>query len=236
MSKAIPARTMQTIARSIYKEASSYGFGPVDIIRLINELMDLCKDGNDAPPERPAPEVPDLSKSAAALPKLPLRGKRVLLREFQSGSDLALLGEWLPDKYGRYFVLSCATAQRMTIETLANSPANHLSIITLLDGRPIGAMAYLDHSETQKRAELRKLIGDPLSRGQGLAEEATRLWIDYGMRTLGLEKIYVSTLQTHLSNIRLNEAVGFKVEGLLRNEVCIDGQRHDVLRMGVWRE
>jgi RimJ/RimL family protein N-acetyltransferase len=76
------------------------------------------------------------------------------------------------------------------------------------------------------------LIGDPAFRGQGLAEEATRLWIEYGVNSLDLEKIYVSTLQTHLSNIRLNEKVGFHVEGLLRDEVLIDGTRHDVLRMG----
>jgi RimJ/RimL family protein N-acetyltransferase len=50
---------------------------------------------------------------------------------------------------------------------------------------------------------------------------------------LRLEKVYVSTLQTQLSNIRLNESVGFRVEGLLRGEVRIDGERHDVLRMGL---
>ena len=108
--------------------------------------------------------------------------------------------------------------------------------MTLLDDRPIGVMAFLDHNVTQNRAELRKLIGDPESRGRGLAEEATRLWVAYGMLTLGLEKVYVSTLQTHIANIKLNEDIGFKVEGLLRNEVLIDGKRHDVLRMGIWQE
>ena len=66
-----------------------------------------------------------------------------------------------------------------------------------------------------------------------MAEEATRLWIRYGVNVLKLEKIYVSTLQTQISNIKLNESIGFRVEGLLRNEVLIDGTRHDVLRMGL---
>jgi len=66
----------------------------------------------------------------------------------------------------------------------------------------------------------------------GLAEEATRLWIAYGIDALRLEKINVSTLQTHINNIKLNEKIGFQVEGLLRDEVLIDGTRHDVLRMG----
>ena len=52
-------------------------------------------------------------------------------------------------------------------------------------------------------------------------------------RQLGLEKIYVSTLQTHIRNIQLNETIGFQVEGVLHNEVRIRDHRHDVLRMGM---
>ena len=73
------------------------------------------------------------------------------------------------------------------------------------------------------------------ARGKGYAEEATRLWIEYGFRVLGIDKIYVSTLQTHLRNIKLNEEIGFRVEGLLREEVLLDGRRLDVLRMGLCR-
>ena len=236
MPKEIPAQTIRTLARSIFKEASSYGFRPVDIVRLINELMDLCTGGTESIKNDPPPQIENRPDQDGSPFQLPLIGKRVKIREFRADSDVQLLEKWLPDKYGRYFVLSCATAQAISVDTLTNSPGNHLGIITLLDDHPIGAMAYLDHNESQKRAELRKLIGDVSSRGRGLAEEATRLWVRYGMQTLGLEKIYVSTLQTHISNIKLNEDIGFRVEGLLRDEVLIDGQRHDVLRMGILRE
>ena len=61
------------------------------------------------------------------------------------------------------------------------------------------------------------------------------MWIQYGIHGLGLglEIIYVSTLQTQIANIKLNEKIGFQVEGLLTNEVLIDGERRDVLRMGL---
>ncbi|MDJ0710591.1 MAG: GNAT family protein [Woeseiaceae bacterium] len=235
MTKEIPIQTIQTIGRSIFKEASSYGFAPIDMVRLINELMDLCTADDGGELSAGADKAENAAVTAHAdVGELPIHGQRVSIRAYQP-DDFDLLQRWLPDKYGRFFVLSSATAQTVTIESLTDSPSNRLGIITR-DGRPIGAMAYLDISETQKRAELRKLIGDPDSRGQGLAEEATRLWIRYGMGSLGLEKIFVSTLQTHIANIRLNEAVGFRVEGLLRNEVLIDGRRFDVLRMGIWRD
>jgi RimJ/RimL family protein N-acetyltransferase len=233
MKREIPSETIDTLARSIFKEASGYGFGQVDLIRLINALMDLCTKVEFSA-KTPEEEVrPDLGAFTGSPTELPVVGERIIIRSFDNARDKRLLEQWLPDKYGRYFLLSCATAQSITIDALIGSDDNHLGIITLLDGTPIGAMAFLDHSQKQKRAELRKLIGDTASRGRGLAEEATKLWIRYGVRKLNLEKIYVSTLQTQISNIKLNERFGFRVEGLLRNEVTIDGSRHDVLRMGL---
>jgi len=231
MDNQIPLATIQTFARSIFKEASKYGFGQLDIIRLVNELMDYCTDqegGAMGPTD--THEIPTLLASETSC--LPLTGKRLMIRSFAAESDIAILDTWLSDKYGRYFVLSSTAAHTLSIEELVNGDRNNLGVITTLEGKPIGALAYLDLDVEQKRAELRKLIGDPQFRGMGLAEEATRLWVAYGINALGLEKVYVSTLQTHISNIKLNEKIGFKVEGLLRDEVLIDGVRHDVLRMG----
>ena len=236
MPKEIPSQTIHALARSIFKEASSYGFRQVDIIRLVNVLMDLCtSDNKTSYSERLSNTEHDRDRDELSW-QLPLVGDRVKIRAFSAESDMKLLEKWLPDKYGRYFLLSCATAQNITVAGLTESPNNHLGIITLRNDQPIGVLAYLDHSKSQKRAELRKLIGEVNSRGRGLAEEATRLWVSYGLRSMGLEKIFVSTLQTHISNIKLNEDIGFRVEGLLRNEVLIDGVRHDVLRMAICKE
>lgn len=231
MNKQIPIATIQTFARSIFKEASKYGFGQLDVIRLVNELMDYCSNQEGAAVGANDPgEQPTLLPSEAS--GLPLTGERFMIRPFAAETDSAILESWLSDKYGRYFVVSSTAAHSVSIEELANGDRNQLGVITTPDGKPIGALAYLNLDTDQKRAELRKLIGDPEFRGTGLAEEATRLWIAYGVSALGLEKIYVSTLQTHINNIKLNEKIGFQVEGLLRDEVLIDGVRHDVLRMG----
>jgi len=70
----------------------------------------------------------------------------------------------------------------------------------------------------------------------GLAKEATKLWIEYRILALGLKKIYLNTLFTNVRNIRLNEDLGFQVEGILRNEIFFEGKHYDVLRMGLWRD
>ena len=235
MSKRIPDDTIAALGRSIHKEARRYGFGQLDVVRLINQLMDLSSSAAaDEVRDPKGPVHPDSLEPISD--ELPIAGERVRIRPLDYASDAALFDTWLKDRYGRFFLLSAAQARSAPVSELIDDADNHLAIITLLDGKPIGALAFLDHSRQQKRAELRKLIGDVDARGQGLAEEATRLWIRYGVGRLGLQKIYVSTLQTHIRNVKLNEQIGFRVEGLLRNEVCIDGERHDVLRMGFWQD
>lgn len=233
MPEKIPVATIAAMARSIVKEAHKYGFDQVDIVRLVNEILD---GGITIEPAVDSGfEDADSADTGSAPASFPLTSSNVRIRAFDPAADLQLLKAWLPDKYGRYFVLSSASARSESIDALVRDDNNLFGIITLPDASPIGALAFLDYTSVQKKAELRKLIGEPDYRGIGLAEEATRLWVRYGFEILRLDKIFVSTLQTHLSNIKLNERIGFKVEGLLQNEVLIDGVRHDVLRMGICR-
>ncbi len=139
----------------------------------------------------------------------------------------------MTDTRGRHFLLSRTTAE--PVDLLATD-RNILGVITLGDGRPIGMTAFLDYDPVQKKAELRKLIGEPEHRGKGYGKQASALWIQYGIQNLGLRKIYLSTLETDLRNIRLNEELGFKVEGILRSECWFDGEYHDILRMAFLAE
>ncbi len=117
---------------------------------------------------------------------------------------------------------------------IANS---HNLIGTILhNDRPIGCVAYLDYCATQRRAELRRLIGEADLRELGLAHEAVALWVGYGLDALGLRKIYQYTLATHDQDIKLNEDLGFRIEGILRHELLIEDEYHDLLRMGLCRD
>jgi RimJ/RimL family protein N-acetyltransferase len=142
---------------------------------------------------------------------------------------------WLEDDQGRMFMLTCSAGSFHDCADLLQGRGSHLAIVETLDATPIGAVAFLHHDPVQRKAELRKLIGEPAARGHGYAREATALWIRFGFEVLGLRKIYLDTLETSLRNIRLNESLGFSVEGILRNELLLDGVEHDVLRMGLCR-
>jgi len=234
MTDQIPLATIQTLARTIFKEAKKYGFRQLDMIRLVNELMDYCAD-EDTVVSRNSVVGSDSGAEKTVAESLPIASERIIIRSLDASSDLPILKTWMSDSYGRHFVLSSTSAQTRSIEDLVLDNNSQFGIVTTCNGRPIGALAYLNYDMHQHRAELRKLIGVSDYRGKGYAEEATRLWLEFGLQALRLDKIYVSTLQANLGNIRLNERVGFEVEGLLRDEVMIDGIRHDVLRMGYCR-
>ena len=236
MPPKIPDETIRAFSRTLYQEGQRYGFGQLDFVRLINMLMDMTSGTETDPAPAPASEAPLLSYKEYNVGAFPLSSPRVRIRRAEPKADVALLEKWMQDDYGRHFLLSCATAQRMKVPALLENPANEIGIVTLADGAPIGSVAFLDLDSIQRRAELRKLIGVPDARGQGFAEEATALWIKYGCERLDLEKFYVSTLQTHIRNIRLNELIGFRVEGILQDEIRIGKSRYDVLRMGLTAE
>jgi RimJ/RimL family protein N-acetyltransferase len=231
----IPDKTLETLARGFFKESLDYGFKKIDYLRFVNALLDIAMKNSRA--------LEGNSHSAEAAPAfnvegcgdLPLEGERVIIRNC-TPHDCKLLKQWVEDEAGREFLLSRTTAKAVKVESVTHDPGSIIGIISLKNDQAIGAVAYCDHNKDQHRAELRKLIGEPAHRRMGYALEATRLWISYGVQKLKLKKIYLSTLNTNIRNIKLNEALGFQVEGILRNEVFFDHSYHDLLRMGMFVE
>jgi len=232
--------TIEALSRNFYKETAQYGFGPLDYVRFVNLLLDLsmAKEREQTERETGPEEHADAIAAAPTIDarSLPLRGERIAVREFDRTRDFPLFERWLADEAGRQFLLSSVTARRLGIREVADSAANRIGVIELPGGEPIGSVAYFDYDPAHGKAELRKLIGEPSLRGKGYARQAAALWIRFGLEALGLRKIYLNTLETNIRNIRINEELGFRVEGILHDEVCIDGTYYDVLRMGLWRE
>lgn len=227
---------IEALARSFIKEAKSYGFEQIDFVRFVNVFLDhsMTKTKKDNSTETIKPGRINYNSIESVNP--PLEGENIKIRLMNHSSDRKLLEEWQCDEKGRKFLLSRTTAYKMSVKELVEDDTNIIGIITLKDNTPVGAAAFLNYDNKHSKAELRKLIGNPDYRGKGYAKEAIKLWINYGFGFLKLNKIYLNTFNTNIRNIRLNEELGFRVEGVLRNEVFVDNEYKDVLRMGLWRE
>lgn len=231
MKKEISDETIKTIAASFLKQARKYGFTLNDYLKFTNYLLDEAMQSFSVSSKNEQNQV-YFQKSSN---KLPLETERLIIRQ-TSRKDLPLINLWLEDKEGRFFLLSRLDNQNQTIEEIFEDDSNLLGTICLKDKTPIGVIAYLNIDEYHRKAELRKMIGVTKERGKGYGNEATKAWLEYGLFTLNLEKIYLTTINTDIKNIRINEALGFRVEGLLRNELKIDGEYYDVLQMSLLKE
>ncbi len=210
----------------MYKQGCEYGFSRQDFVRFVNILLDLAfeRSGVYTP-------LPSSKTDNEPPPDFAISAPRVTIRRYQE-DDLELLDSWVSDPQGRLFLLTRTGGASSSLEALVDAEDSVFGIVEH-EGRPIGTLAYINLDVELGTAELRKLIADPGVRGRGYAKEATQYWLEYGVTNLGLRKIYLNTLDTNLANIRLNEQLGFRVEGLLREECFFDGGYHDILRMGL---
>ncbi len=232
----LPEPTIEALARSFVKEGASYGFKQIDYVRFVNILLDYAMGEESNKKLSAHLKYNNIQKYLDELVTPPLIGEHIKVRLMNKKKDRDLFEKWLKDNTGKRFLLSRITAREMSINELLSADSNIIGIITLLDDTPIGSVAFLNYDVNHLKAELRKLIGNLNYRGKGYAKEATKLWIEYGFSSLDLKKIYLNTFDTNIHNIRLNEELGFRAEGILRNEVFVDGEYKDVLRMGLWRE
>ena len=84
-----------------------------------------------------------------------------------------------------------------------------------------------------RTATLGIFIGEKDCRGQGFGEEAVRALCRFAFGEMSLRKIRLDVQVANASAIKTYERVGFKKEGVLRQEVFRQGRALDVLRMGL---
>jgi len=228
----IPDETVEAVARGFYRQIVEYGFQERDQLRFVNEFLDMVMTSQSGTTvlER---NVSWKDPHKSSVKQLPLQSERVSIEAFEPRVHTRIVEEWINTPEGRMFLLSRVTSRELGIEEVIESEGNILGLITLIDRTPIGLLAYLNWDRRQRKAELRKLVGKRSCRGKGLGREATGLWIKYGFHSLGLHKIYLTTLDTNIRNIKLNESLGFRTEGVLRDECRFDNSYHDVLRMSL---
>ena len=80
--------------------------------------------------------------------------------------------------------------------------------------RPVGQVALYQIDWVARRAEYgRLIIGDQAARGRGIAQQATRLLLDYGVQTLGLDEIYLEVFAHNVPALAVYRSCGFIITG-----------------------
>jgi RimJ/RimL family protein N-acetyltransferase len=171
-----------------------------------------------------------------------IRGERLYLRSIER-DDLERCYAWMNDEdlratlSQRYPVSLAREADWVERATRGQDPSHLALAICLVQGdRHIGNCS-LEHIDRENgTATLGIFIGERDCRGEGLGEEAVRTLCLYGFEEMNLHKV---RLDVHAGNdraLKTYERVGFRREGLLRQEAYRRGGYLDVIRMGLLRE
>lgn len=92
------------------------------------------------------------------------------------------------------------------------------------DGRPVGLIGLLSVDQKNKKAEYYVTIGEGDYLGRGIAYRASKLLLEYAFTELGLERVYLYTEVDNAAAVRSYERIGFKREGVLKNDLFSKGR------------
>lgn len=73
----------------------------------------------------------------------------------------------------------------------------------------------------------------PDARGQHLGRDAKYCILRYAFDSLGLERVTSEMLEDNIANLRVNEALLFKTEGISRGKADVEGKRRDIRSMAI---
>ena len=164
-----------------------------------------------------------------------IKGKLVGLRAVEK-EDLELLRDWrnISDfrKNFREVRELSINDQEKWFESLQNTKHNNFmfTIVDLKTNKPIGAAGLLYINWIIRSADFSFYIGENevYIDDKGIAEEATKLLINYGFNNLNLHKIWMELYE--FDKVKVDffmEKFGFKKDGVLRDNCFEDGKYFD---------
>ncbi len=167
--------------------------------------------------------------------------------------------ELKPLLMGRALVLSAPRPEDATTMAAWTQDDQYLRLVDTDIARPLAASAFEQRSVPDYEFRLRRIeddilvgfvalfaiewgnrtakmaigIGEPRFRGMGYGTEAIHLLLHYAFLELNLHRVGLDVIEYNETAIKLYRKMGFEVEGRRRQAVYRQGQRYDVIDMGI---
>jgi len=162
-----------------------------------------------------------------------IRGERVRLRPL-GGEHKPLLETWIQDADIQHS-LSGALVLDLIGELDSPDRADERKNFIIHDesDRPIGLTCLFNFSQAPASGEMAKFLGEPAARGKGYARESEVLLLGYAFGELKLNRVFIRTAGFNIHNIKLNEKLGLRFEGILRECRILQDQLVDIVVMSI---
>jgi len=110
-----------------------------------------------------------------------------------------------------------------------------LAVIRNSDGKLVGRVSYFDLNPRNRAVEIGYTIGTEF-RGKGYGREAVGLLLAYLFDTLKVNKVMAQTADFNQPSVALLSALGFHLDGRLRQHHELDGELHDDLHYSLLKD
>ena len=241
------AQMLKLVTQSFCTELVRFGVDKSDLVSVSVQLLDYVTDGaaGSDKPEVPFPEAepdgePDRPGWPFALGDVErgeggtLRCRETEVRPLGEG-EVEAVGRWARDAQVRQTMIGLLPRSPEALgRHLLGTPGNAYFGIHV-EGTFVGVIGGEGFDPRARKVEMRKVIGEEAYRGRGIGKQATFLWLYHAFGVQGANKVYLHTLDANVRNINLNARLGFELEGVLYQDVCLDGVYRDVVRMSLLR-
>ncbi|WP_240339673.1 GNAT family N-acetyltransferase [Halobacillus ihumii] len=170
-----------------------------------------------------------------------LEGDRLYLRPIEQ-EDLDLFyKKALWDKEGRRLTGTQAVFSRAGVQNWFDRNSTDSSRIDLViclqtNHQMIGDLAMLEIDHQNRKAVVRISIFDKNYWGQGYGTESMSLLLEFGFNHLNLHRVGLDVFSYNERAMKSYQKLGFKREGVIRDDLYYDGEYHDSILMGVLKE
>ena len=163
---------------------------------------------------------------------------RITIRKFER-TDIPKKVEWINNpennRFLHYDIPICVEKTEKWFDSHLGENTRYDAVIEA-DGVPVGTIGLLEIDRKNSKAEYYIAMGETAYKGKGVAKEASRLILEYGFQTLGLNRIYLFTEVENVAAQKVFERVGFIREGVLHQDIVSHGKYVDRIAYGLLRE
>jgi RimJ/RimL family protein N-acetyltransferase len=164
-------------------------------------------------------------------------GERIFLRPF-SRDDLPYIQKWSNDAELRRLIgevapMSRADTEKWYRELLADKDRVWFAIVLKRGDRVIGEAGLLRMFRPWRTTDMTIIIGEKDEWGRGYGTEVGHLLLHYAFRQLGFHRISIGVVGFNKRALKFWESLGFKKEGVQRDEYFYDNAYSDGIMMSI---
>lgn len=162
-----------------------------------------------------------------------MRGERTVLRPLGE-HDLPVLLRWNNDRelnrlarYSPDVVMNEAALRTLYLEWQGRDPYVGAFMVEDLSGTPIGVVDYRSVDLRHRHCIVGIYIGERGQWGKGLGSDALRTLVHWLFDNVGMHHVVARSASYNTRAHRCLERIGFRLEGVLREDLVVDGRRWD---------